>query len=93
MENKATFIGACKKNPFDLHAWEHTELCYEYRGHQYIVTRDNNGYMGESLPAQHRREQARIDELIAHENDPVPEWKYEGSAQEALDKLFEEMGW
>jgi hypothetical protein len=24
---KATFIGACKKNPFDRHAWEHTELC------------------------------------------------------------------
>lgn len=90
---KATFIGACKKNPFDRHAWEHTELCYEYRGHQYIVARDNNGYMGESLPAQHRREQARIDDLIAHENDPIPEWKYEGSAQEAFDKFFEEMGW
>lgn len=90
---KATFIGACKKSPFDRHAWQHTELCYEYRGHQYIVTRDNNGYMGESIPAQHLREQARIDELIARKDNPVPEWKYEGSAQEALDKFFEEMGW
>ena len=95
MERKAKFIGACKKNPYDRHAWEHTDLCYEYRGHTYIITKHNNGYSGtdSSLRYQHQEEQKRIDEMIAHENDPVPEWKYEGSAQEALDKLFEEMGW
>ena len=91
MQHKAKFIGAAKKSPFDRHAWEHTDLVYEYRGHQYVVTKDNNGYAGESLAAQHRKEQARIDELIAHENDPIPEWKYEGSAQEALDMFLAEL--
>ncbi|MBR3019993.1 MAG: hypothetical protein IKH57_23445 [Clostridia bacterium] len=91
MEQKAKFIGAVKKSPYDRHAWEHTELMYEYRGHQYIVTKDNNGYMGDSLPAQHKREQARIDNQIAHENDPIPEWNYKGSAQEAFDRWWKEM--
>ena len=69
--------------------WQHTELFYEYRGHQYIVTKHNNGYMGDSLRKQHEEAQAKIDDKIAHENDPIPEWKYEGSAQEALDKFLE----
>ena len=85
---KAKFIRALRnKNPFDRHAWEYTDLLYEYRGHKYIVTKYNNGYSStdSTLPAQHRQEQARIDELIAHENDPIQEWKYEGSAQEGFD--------
>lgn len=95
MEKKAKFIGACKKNPFDRHAWEHTDLVYEYRGYQYIVTKHNNGYSSTdgTLVAQHKREQAEIDRRIEEASKPIPEWKYEGSAQEALDKLFEEMGW
>jgi len=88
--DKAIFIGVCRKNRYDRHAWEHTDLMYEYRGHQYIVTKDNNGYMGESLKAQHTKAQKEIDERISHENDPEPEWRYEGSAQEALDLFFKE---
>lgn len=87
--NKAKFLGACKSNPFDRHAWEHTDLLYEYRGHQYIVTRHNNGYSSDTLAMQHKQEQARIDDLIEHENDPIPEWKYEGSAQEGFDLFWE----
>lgn len=90
-EKKAAFIGACRKNPFDRNAWEHTDLMYEYRGHRYIVTKHNNGYAFDSLAAQHKREQQRIDELIAHENDPIPEWRYEGSAQQAFDKWLDEL--
>jgi len=89
MEKKARYIGACKKNPFDRHAWEHTDLVYEYRGHRYIVTKHNNGYAFDGLAEQHKKEQQRIDDLIAHENDPIPEWRYEGSAQEAFDKWLE----
>lgn len=92
MEKKARFIGVCKKNPFDRRAWEHTDLCYEYRGHIYIVTRYNNGYSSTdcTLVAQHKREQANIDRMIDKANEPIPEWKYEGSAQEAFDKFYEE---
>ena len=80
---KAKYIG-CVQN-----GWEHTDLHYEYRGYTYIVTKDNNGYMGKSLRQQHLEEQQKIDEYINHKDDPIPEWKYEGSAQEAFDEFWE----
>lgn len=84
--SKAKFVKAIRNtNPFDRHAWEHTDLVYEYCGHEYIVTKHNNGYSGDTLAEQHRKEQARIRDMIEHENDPIPEWKYEGSAQEGFD--------
>lgn len=87
---RAKFIGAIKnRNPFDRHSWEHTDLLYEYRGYQYIVTKDNNGCSGNPLWKQHQEEQKRIDEKIEHENDPQPEWQYEGSAQEGFDLFWE----
>lgn len=79
---KAKYIGCTHDG------WQHTELHYEYRGHTYIVTKHNNGYMDISLK-QHEEEQARIDEMIAHENNPIPEWKYEGSAEEGFDIFWE----
>lgn len=86
---KAKFITAIKnKNPFDKHAWEHTDLLYEYRGYQYIITKHNNGYAFDSLRTQHKEEQKRIDEMIEKQNQPIPEWKYEGSALEAFDELY-----
>lgn len=87
---KATFVKAiANRNPFDRHAWEHTDLLYEYRGRQYIVTRHNNGYSADSLKQQHQEEQAKIDYIIEHENDAAKEWKYEGSAQEGFDLFWE----
>lgn len=87
---KATFIKAIySNNPFDKHAWEHTDLLYEYKGHQYIVTKHNNGYSGDPLWKQHEEEQAKIDAMIEHENDTIPEWKYEGSAEEAFDMFWD----
>ena len=89
MNKKAKFIGACKKNPYDRHAWEHTDLMYEYRGQTYIVTKHNNGYSSDTLAEQHRKEQERIDYMIAHKDDPIPEWKYEVSAKEGFDLFWE----
>lgn len=65
--------------------WQHTELRYEYKGYEYWVTKHNNGYMDKSLKQQHEEAQHEIDEKIKHKNDPVPEWKYEGSAEEGFD--------
>lgn len=84
----ATFIRSIKKNPFDKHAWEHTDLLYEYRGHQYIVTKHNNGYFGDPLWKQHQDAQKTIDEIIEHENDPIQEYTYAGSAQEGFDLFW-----
>lgn len=90
--NKAKFITAVKsRNPLDRHSWEHTDLIYEYRGHQYIVTAHNNGYSGDTLNEQHRREQAAIDQRI-NEAENNKEWQYEGSALQAFDESYEELG-
>lgn len=79
---KARYIGCTHDG------WEHTELHYEYRGYTYIVTKHNNGYMDKSLREQHREEQEAIDARIAHKDDPIPEFKYEGSAQEGFDLFW-----
>jgi len=89
MERKAKFIKALKGDNRFGKGWEHTELMYEYRGYEYIITKDNNGYMGTPLWKQHEEAQADIDYKIAHKNDPIPEQKYEGSAQEGFDLFWE----
>ena len=81
---KAEYIGSARDG------WEHTELFYKYRGHEYCVTKHNNGYMDKGLKAQHEEEQARIDELIAHENDPKPSYNDENEkAFERILKYFD----
>ena len=69
--------------------WKHTELIYEYKGCEYVVTKHNNGYMDKSLRQQHMEAQADIDERIKHKNDPIPEWTYEGSGQEGFDLFWD----
>lgn len=80
---KAKYIGCTHDG------WQHTELHYEYRGHYYIITKHNNGYMDEPMHKRHQMEQRKIDEMIEHENDPIPECKYEGSAQEGFDLFWD----
>ena len=83
---KAKFIRAINNtNPFDKHFWEHTDLLYEYRGYTYIVTQHNNGYAFDSIYNQHKKAQEEIDARIENKNKPIPEWEYEGSAQEGFD--------
>lgn len=88
MERKAKFIKALKGDNRFGKGWEHTDLVYEYRGYEYIITKDNNGYMGTPLWKQHEEAQADIDYKIEHKNDPIPEQKYEGSAQEGFDLFW-----
>lgn len=86
---KAKFIKALyDKNPFNKHSWEHTDLLYEYRGHEYIVTKHNNGYAFDSLYKQHQEAQKKIDEMIENEGKPIAEQKYEGSGQEGFDVFW-----
>lgn len=80
---KAKYIGCTHDG------WQHTELHYEYRGHYYIITKHNNGYMDEPMHKRHQMEQRKIDEMIEHENDPIPECKYEGSGQEGFDTFWD----
>jgi len=80
---KAKYIGAIKDG------WEHTILEYEYKGKRYFITKHNNGYMDKSLRQQHKEAQAEIDERIEHENDPIPEYRYEGSAEEGFDLFWD----
>ena len=62
---KAKFIKAIHDtNPFNKHAWEHTDLVYEYRGYEYIVTAHHNGYAFASLYEQHKEAQKEIDEMV-----------------------------
>ena len=80
---KAKNIGAIKDG------WEHTILEYEYKGKRYFITKHNNGCMDKSLRQQHDEAQAEIDERIEHENDPIPEYRYEGSAEEGFDLFWD----
>lgn len=90
MEKKARFIKAWQdKNPFNKRVWEWTYLLYEYRGHEYIIEKANNGYMDTPMWKKHQEEQDRIDRMIENEGKPMPEWKYEGSAQEGFDLFWE----
>lgn len=63
-------------------------LCYEYRGKEYWITDEHNGY-SETMAEKHRKEQERIDREIEDSKAEPKEWKYEGSAQEGLDLFWE----
>ena len=81
--SKAKYVGCYHDG------WQHTELCYEYRGKTYIVTKHNNGYLDKSLRQQHEEAQRDIDELIERATRVPEEWKYEGSAQEGFDLFWD----
>lgn len=81
--NKATYKGKCKdKNGYAVH------LFYEYRGYEYMITDEHNGY-SESMYAKHKTEQERIDKIIEdkeNQNNILP-----GTWNDAvLNILFEE---
>lgn len=87
MEQKAKFICATVDRN-QREAWKHTELWYEYRGHEYCVVRHNNGCMDKSLRQQHEEAQRDIDERILAAKQPPKEWQYEGSAEEGFDAFW-----
>ena len=63
-------------------------LVYEYSGHEYTVY-ENRAQGNEPLAWQHRAEQDQIDRLIEEQSRPKKPYRYEDSAQYALDLLFE----
>lgn len=81
--SKAIFTGKVRdRNGYAVH------LFYEYRGHEYMVTDEHNGY-SEPMWVKHKNEQERIDQEIEDAKKPVGEWEYEGSAQEGFDIFWD----
>ena len=64
-----------------------TELFYEYRGKEYMLTAYNNGYMQEPLYKQHAEEQLKIDKIIENENKPIKQGTFN------VDEIFNILGW
>lgn len=83
MTKKAVFTGKVRdRNGYAVH------LFYEYRGREYMVTDEHNGY-SEPMWVKHKNEQERIDREIEESKKPVKEWTYEGSAEEGFDLFWE----
>lgn len=82
-EYKAKYIGKVRdRNGYAVH------LFYEYRGREYMITDERNGY-SEPIWVKHKNEQERIDQILEAEKDEPKEWTYEGSAQEGFDLFWE----
>ena len=80
---KAVFKGKVRdRNGYAVH------LLYEYRGHEYMVTDEHNGY-SESMYVKHRNEQERIDRMIEDEQKPKKEYRYEDSAEAGFDLFWD----
>lgn len=65
-------------------------LFYEYRGKEYIITDEHNGY-SETLFEKHQYEQQRIDELL----DGTPSENHPSKSVDgfSLEEIFQMMGW
>lgn len=80
---KAKFTGKVRdRNGYAVH------LFYEYRGREYMITDENNGY-SEPLWVKHRNEQARIDREIEDEQKPRREARPEDSAEYGFELFWE----
>ena len=77
---KAKYIGKVRdRNGYAVH------LFYEYRGHEYMITDEHNGY-SQTMAEKHRDEQERIDRII-EEGNRKPSGEYFDLS--VLDGLFE----
>lgn len=80
---KAKFIGKVKdKNGYAVH------MFYEYRGHEYMITDEHNGY-SEPMFVKHKNEQERIDKIIEEEQKPKKPYKYEDSGEYGFNLFWE----
>lgn len=83
MADKAVYKGKVRdRNGYAVH------LFYEYRGHEYMVTDEHNGY-SEPMSVKHKNEQERIDREIAEAARPQKPVKYEETAQYGFDLFWE----
>lgn len=81
---KAKYKGKVRdRNGYAVH------LFYEYRGHEYIVTDEHNGY-SETMAEKHRQAQERIDKLIElFQNEPKEIFDYKETAQYGFDLFWQ----
>lgn len=80
---KAVYKGKARdRNGYAVH------LFYEYRGHEYMVTDEHNGY-SESMATKHKNEQARIDAMIEAEAQPEKEYRYEDTAEYGFNLFWD----
>ena len=80
---KAKYIGKCQDtNGYAVH------LFYEYRGHEYMITDEHNGY-SETIAEKHRNEQKRIDVLLEQEKEQEKETLGKPFELSDLDCLYE----
>ena len=77
---RAKYIGKVRdRNGYAVH------LFYEYRGHEYMITDEHNGY-SETLKEKHEAEQKRIDDII--ENKKKENKTGEEFSLSVLDMLY-----
>ena len=80
---KAIYKGKTRdKNGYAVH------LFYEYRGHEYMITDENNGY-SEPIWVKHKNEQERIDKIIELENAPKKPYNAEKDAERGFELFWE----
>lgn len=83
MANKATFKGKVyDRNGYAVH------LLYEYRGREYFVSDEHNGY-SEPMWVKHKNEQDRIDREIEEAAKPQKPVRYEETAQYGFDLFWD----
>lgn len=83
MKQKAKYIGK-HKHRYD----DGVDLMYEYRGREYMVCDEHNGY-SESMAEKHRREQERIDNDIENESKPKKPFVYEDTAEYGFELFWQ----
>lgn len=82
MKHDAVFKGKIRdKNGYAVH------LFYEYRGHEYMITDEHNGY-SEPMWVKHKNEQNRIDHMIEANAKPAEHVKYEDTAEYGFDVFW-----
>ena len=79
---KAKYKGKVRdKNGYAVH------LFYEYKGHEYMITDEHNGY-SEDIKEKHRQEQERIDRQIEEDGKLQKPCKYEDTAEYGFDLFW-----
>lgn len=80
---KAKYVGKCRDgNGVAVH------LFYSYRGHEYMITDEHNGY-SETIAEKHRYEQDKIDRLI-DEKQKAPS---NNNGDFDINEIYSLMGW
>lgn len=80
---KAKYKGKVRdKNGYAVH------LFYEYRGYEYMITDEHNGY-SQTMATKHREEQERIDRLIEEKSKPKEECRYEDTAEYGFNLFWD----